>query len=501
MRMTEKKEKIILMTKEQRIIIIPSVDNATADISINPQKGGILRTTEQTNPITKKGDSYYIIPEPIYNSRAEDYVYNFPFILNKDGSSWQEANDYLFQKAINRTQIGKNTAPLRRVASQLLDFKIFCDDRSIDYLDLSARRPSGRPNQRYYRYLIDHGSFGNDNINTRTGIVYGFYKYLSKQDDYNIDLDRVDKTMPVNITIEGRSGKFSKTVEKRSLTLRTSKEANPVDIGYVRDEGEDLRPLSNTEFDSLINILHDDKFDVDERLMCRIAMFTGARKQTILTIRMKHLNMFKEENLSPDGTYKLFAGGGGGGDIDTKFNKKQTLYFPKGLAEQIVIYSKSKFAKNRRDKFRENIGKSKSEDTMSDDDIYLFLSNQGNCHYTAKNDYRYAKTKSNATGQRTDSLCKKLLKYLPDNFPRDFTFHWLRATFGHKYYQHLMSLVEKGILKEKEVISRVQARMHHSKKETTENYLKLFLNINDRIKIQEMYESQLFEEYQDTWKD
>lgn len=492
------KGNLMLKNKDQRIIIIPSVEHATADISSSPQHGGILRVTEKAEPTSNTSDSYYIIPEPIYSSRGEDYVYNFPFLINKDGSSWEEANDYLFQKAISNENIGKNTAPLRRVASQLLDFKIFCEDNKIDYLDLSARRPSGRPHQRYFKNLCDSG-LGNDNINTRTGIVYNLYKYLSKQDGYNLNLDRVDTTRPINITMEGRSGKFSKTVAKRDLTLRTSKEVSPVNIGYVRDEGEDLRPLSNQQFDSLIELLHDDKIDVDERLMCRIALFTGARKQTILTIRMKHLDMFTEENLLPDGTYQIFAGGGC--DIDTKFNKKQTLYVPKGLAEQIVIYANSKLAKKRREKFRNNLDKSKSEDTISDDDIYLFLSNQGNCHYMARNDYRHAKAKSNATGQRTDSLCRKLLKYLPDDFPQGFTFHWLRATFGHKYYQYLMSLVEKDIIKNGEVIIRVQARMHHSRRETTENYLKLFLNINDRIKIQEMYENQLFSEYQDTWAD
>jgi DNA gyrase/topoisomerase IV subunit A len=165
------------------------------------------------------------------------------------------------------------------------------------------------------------------------------------------------------------------------------------------------------------------------------------------------------------------------------------------------VYANSKLAKKRRNKFRRNLEKSNSEDTMSDDDMYLFLSNQGSCHYMARNDYRHAKTKSNPTGQRTDSLCKKLLKNLPDDFPQGFTFHWLRATFGHKYYQYLISLLEKGIIKDSEVISRVQSRMHHSKRETTENYLKLFLNINDRIKTQEMYENQLFAEYQDTWED
>lgn len=497
--MLEMKGKISLKNKEQRIINIPQIDYATADISINPQKGGILRVTEKTNPITKTGESYYIVPEPIYNSRGEDYVYNFPFLLNKDGSSWQEANDFFFQKAITDKYLGKNTASLQREISQLLDYKIFCEEKELDYLDLSGRRPSRRPHQRYRNELRSSG-MGNDNINTRTGIIYHFYKYLSKQDSYNIDLDRVDTTSLVNIEMEGRNGKFTKTVEKRGMTLPTSKEVSPVDIGYVRDEGEDLRPLSNQQFDSFVELLHDDKFDVDERLMCRIALFTGARKQTILTIRMKHVEIFKEEsNLSPDGTYKIFAGAGC--DIDTKFNKKQTLYFPKGLAEQIVIYAESKFAKKRRDKFRQNLEKSDSEETMSDDDIYLFLSNQGNCHYMARNDYRYARTKSNPTGQRTDSLCKKLLNSLPENFPQGFTFHWLRATFGHKYYQYLMILVEKKIIKSNEVISRVQARMHHSKPETTDNYLKLFLNINDRIKVQEMYENQLFSEYQSSWED
>jgi hypothetical protein len=236
--MVETKRKIIVKTKEQRIIIIPSVDNATADISLNPQESGILKVTEKTDPITNiptEGNSYYIIPEAIYNSRGEDYVYNFPFLLNKDGSSWQEANDYLFQKAISDELIGQNTSALRRVASQLLDFKIYCEDNNIDYLDFSARRTSGRPHQRYYGELLDSG-LGNDNINTRTGIVFNFYKYLSRQEGYNIDLDRVDTTRPVNITMEGRSGTFSKTVHKRDLTLHTSKEVSPVNIGLKRSD-------------------------------------------------------------------------------------------------------------------------------------------------------------------------------------------------------------------------------------------------------------------------
>jgi hypothetical protein len=73
---------------------------------------------------------------------------------------------------------------------------------------------------------------------------------------------------------------------------------------------------------------------------------TGARKQTVLTMRLKHLKAFQPDRLLRDGSYKLHAGPGTG--IDTKNDKEQTLYFPRQLAEELITLANSSMMKIRR---------------------------------------------------------------------------------------------------------------------------------------------------------
>jgi integrase len=96
-------------------------------------------------------------------------------------------------------------------------------------------------------------------------------------------------------------------------------------------------------------------------------------------------------------------------------------------------------------------------------------------------------------GQITDNIKRKLLKQASPNFPKDFTFHWLRATFGHLLYQWLLPFLKDGRLKMGEEIELVQRRMHHEHRKTTENYLKLYSGFNEKILSQEIFESQIFD--------
>jgi hypothetical protein len=291
-----------------------------------------------------------------------------------------------------------------------------------------------------------------------------------------------------------------------------SHQKKPVPLGYVRDGGEDLRPLSNTQRDELIEVLGN-HCSVDERLIHLIALNTGARKQSIFTMRIKHVKQLVEslklgddakalgdnsqqfeKGISSDGTLILKAGPKTG--VDTKFNKPQTLRFPKKLVEQVNTYAFSVEAKGRRKLFKEQYG-----DILENDDMYLFLSAKGNCHYMAKNDPRYRQVKSRPKGEHTGYLKKKIFKYVSTSFPRSFTFHWQRATFAYKLYQHLIPHVvydkkiklKLGQLRPGEEIRRIQQRMHHKDRETTENYLKLFVDFDEKIYAQDKYEDVLFE--------
>jgi integrase len=217
---------------------------------------------------------------------------------------------------------------------------------------------------------------------------------------------------------------------------------------------------------------------------------TGARKQTVLTIRLKNLKAFSEENLGRDGTYKLNAGPYTG--IDTKNDKAQVLYVPRQLAEEMVVLANSPMMKRRREKFHAQLKAKYPGLSMDEEDMYLFLSNQGNCYYMATSDPRYALVKSPQTGQVTDTIKRKLVKKVLDPFPSDFTYHWLRATFAFQLYQRLQVLVNRGDLKLGEDIDFIQKRLHHEARETTENYLKLFRMTQDKVVAQEAWEKELF---------
>ena len=431
----------------------------------------------------------HILPEP------ERHLYNFPFLYQKDGTPWMEANSYLLSYVSSFSSKKRPTDLARRRASKLLDYLMYCEDEDISWLDFSAVRPTSRPTYRYFKHLKTVGGRSAAVINQYTGVVYDFYKFVSAY-WHTIDLRRVDTVKSISFMVSGDYGAKRIEKEQRSQSLAVPP-PTPVSIGYVRDDGEDLRPLANSELADLLRVINSTSWTVVERLIFMASLMTGARKQSVLTLRLKHIKRFVEDNLNR-GSYVVHAGPGTG--IDTKNGVKQRLYFPKQLAEELAVYAHSPLAKRRQEKFRaryrvENPGVPELED----EDVYVFLSDQGGCYYMAETDPRYATYKSPPKGQITDNLKKKLLSKASMHFPKDFTFHWLRATFAFQLYQLLLPLIQSGELKHGEEISFIQSRMHHAKRETTENYLKLFKMHFDKLMTQELYESYLlgFSSYDD----
>jgi len=479
--------------KDARLINIPRIIDATALITT---KGETNHSYEHYVEHNVRAYKYHVIPED-KRIAPDDSVYNFPFLLNHDGKPWYEANSYLFQMAINSTKLAEATDIIQGKASKLLDYKLFCEDKEIEFDDFSGRRPSHRPTYKYYAYLSSEVDIGPETLNMKTSAVYSFLKWISEQSGSKIDIDRVDTVKNISISFDTPTGRGVKKVTKRSQTKPVNHEPIPVEVGYVRDEGEDLRPLTLVQRDEFLEIISKDEFSVDERLFSVFALYTGARKQTIFTLRIKHLAFFKSELLLPDNTYELRVSSKNG--ADTKYDKPQKLYIEKELADDLIVYSKSQTAKSRRKKFKKKYAIEFPDlQEMHDDDVYLFLSTENNCHYMAKDDPRFARVKSRAKGQRTRLFTEKLSIFTSKIFPKGFTFHWLRATFAYVYYLHLVKSYEDKngkIVSHSEIIRKVQKRMHHGHSSITENYLKLFENINDKKRAQEVYESHIFKGY------
>jgi len=467
---------------EDRLVLLPTLRNAFSSLCAREVPGAEKMVLEGSGSAI-----VYQVGEVGGDNNPD--LYHFPFLFHSNGDSWKEANAYLLSLMRDKTPLIRRTDDVRRIASKLLNYLVFCEENGLDWLDFSGARPSHRPTYKYFYHLVNSGGRSNAVINQYTAAVYGFYKYISK-DWYELDIVRVDNIRQVRLIIEGKKGASLIDVERRSQTRKVPA-GSMVPIGFVREDGEDLRPLSNSELGRLLDLVSDMKtWSAVERLIIFVSLVTGARKQTVLTMRLKHLNAFSEDRLLPDGSYKLHAGPGTG--IDTKNEKSQVLYFPRNLAEELIALANSQLMKARREKFLARLEREYPNVSMDEDDVYLFLSNQGGCYYMAKSDPRYSLTRTPPAGQVTEVIKRKLLEKDAGSFPKDFSYHWLRATYAYQMYQKLQILVQKKLILPGDDVSFIQKRMHHESRLTTESYLKLFLMVNERFAAQELWEGKLF---------
>lgn len=475
----------MVLERRRRIVVIPKIADAFATISTIGSEPGFLKT-----PLLGASEIIEIFQCPSFEGEQGGSLFNFPFMLNSDGSPWVEANSFLISCLRNKASRSRPADLVRRYADRLLSYALFCEDQGIDWLDFSGVRPSHRPTYRYFNYLCRKSGLSRAVVNQCTGVVYRFYRFVS-ENWYPIDMSRVDTVKTVKMFIESDTG-IGRNIylDVRGQTLPVPKVKQDA-IGYCLDEGERLRPLTNAELSKLLGALEDPVWSAQERLMFMFALMTGARKQSILTLRYKHIKLLKRSSIRPDGSYVLKIGPGTG--VDTKFGKHQTLYIPRQLAEDLVVFADSKLSKQKRSEF---VARRKTEsDGLEDwceDDVYLFLSDQANCYYMAASDPRYPSIKYLPIGQVTRYLVRKVNGCIDSGFPKGFSFHWLRATFAYQLYQQLVPFMNSGQLTYVDAVSIIQSRLHHEDRETTERYLKLFLMIHERLELQELYEQRLF---------
>lgn len=450
-----------------------------------------LNKHSSQNPLSglkKNETSYetYITPDIICGEDLRN-IYNMPFLLDRDGTPWNEANSFLYDLVANKHIKHRPTDEATRIASSLLDYKIFTEENNIDWLDFSARRLPLRPTYRYFHHLVHEKGYAPRVVNQHTGNVYRFYEYVARY-FHNIDMQRVDKVETIKVHFEASFGYSQKDVTKRSQTKKITQRGNSP-TGYVLDDGELLRPLHEHQIAELRGIVSSDDWSAMERLIVSTALNTGARKQSILTLRVGDIEQLEKMIVQTDKSPSLRAGPGT--LIDTKNSKTLTLNFPKKLVQELSIFSKSKAAKARRDKFKAKFKKDfPNLEEIADKDMYLFISNQGNCYYMAKSDPRYPIVKRVPKGQVVKQLKEKILK-TSTSIPREFYFHWLRATYAYILWLGLIRKNEemKLGLSNNYILNFIAKMLGHEDSSTTENYLKLFKN-PDRfgLEIQELVE-------------
>ena len=415
-----------------------------------------------------------------------DAYLEFPVIIQGDGNPSEIFNLYLLKKLEQTIQYDFKT--FASIANQLVDFQRFLEDEKLDCLQFHNIKQFNAA-FRYRTRLIDQinaGLISASSARGRINAVVNFYRLLVAENlvdhqRYGMPFEDVYKYIMVDNEFGAR----------RQLAIKSHDLAIPVpakahNSEAIKDGGE-LSPLSVESQTVILKALK--KSSREYQLMFYLALFTGARLQTICTLRIKNLIGREPDN---HGFIRLPVGAGTG--IDSKFQKPMTLLIPYWLVQDLKIYINSEQARQRRQK----------SNYADSDENYVFLTKLGTPFYTSKAEQQELTEKIKTSdsfgarlklyeGEAVRSYLKGVLlpeiRLIDPQF-QSFKFHDLRASFGMNLLESQLQHLPEGH-SAMTAVEYVQARMGHRNISTTLQYLNYKSRLEWRSKIQHEYESSL----------
>ena len=437
------------------------------------------------------GGTYHVRPKIVAGEsnrrdgkpRWVEHRFNlFPVILDDMGVPWAEANVYLLSRLTG--SIAPAMSTYASIAEDLAAYRRFLDETRLDWLHFPSQKLS-RPTYRYNGHLksvVSAGEIATATAKRRMGAVIGFYNWL-RLENVLIPEHTPWKEADRYIDIKDRHGfKFLKKVVTTDISIRVAKQHDPYD-GTIQDDGK-LRPLPQEEQEWLMDALIA-LSNTEMTLIHLMGLVTGARIQTILTFRVRHVHgeLYDDQQ----GGLRFPVGLGTG--IDTKWDKQMVLHIPIWLHRRLHTYVHSDRARKRRERA---VG-------GDNENQYIFLSVRGTPLYRSKeesrcfdatNTLRHAKTGQGVRQFITDYVIPYIRnKYRAKNF--HYQFHDTRATFGMNLTDHQFKLVEQGKTTLHEVREFVKTRMGHESSATTDLYLQHRQNLKLVRWISDEYEGHL----------
>ena len=411
-------------------------------------------------------------------SPIEDGVIrNFPVLIRGDGTPWDLGNLYLMGKF---TEMAKFAPPiietLRSIAKHLIMYLRWIEhlrneDKDIHELYFPIEEEK-RVTWAYYRYLkrlLREKSGQPISLSVakaRMQTVIGFYRGLLawKLVTESAIEHSAYKSSFVGIPIVNSIGlQMMKIVETSNFKIPKPQRNH---VGEIADGGA-LRPLTENEQNLFLQQLSGS----DNRafqLMCFVTLFTGARLQTVCTLRVKDIyDLLKKSQ--KNGEVLLRVGDGTG--VDTKNQKRYRLHVPIELVRMLRDYIES-------DEYRSRRALSFYEESHEN---YVFLASNGSPFYTSTSEIidrqegQFSKrisardrvTFTIQTGNAVRNHLRRLIRDIRVNHPdfNAFRFHDLRATYGMNFIRDADASGSMDIRDE------LKQRMGHSNFNTTQSYL------------------------------
>lgn len=392
----------------------------------------------------------------------------YPVVLDAEGVPWAEANIYLLSRVVDSLVPVMST--YSSIADDLAAYRRFLDETGINWMDFPAHKLS-RPTYRYSGHLklaIAAGEVASSTAKRRMSSVVSFYTWLRnegvlvpahspwKESDRYIDLKDV------------HGFKFSKRVTTTDVSIRVPRQADPYD-GTI-DDGGTLCPLSQEEqgwlMDALISL-----GNTEMTLIHLFGLLTGARIQTILTFRVRHVLVELDDPVPLELRFPVGPGTG----IDTKNDKQLVLHIPIWFYQMLRTYVHSERARRRR-------CRALGGDT---EDQYLFLSARGAPLYQSKAESQSFDDSKNLRHAKAGQgirqfMTERVIPFIREKYDAPgfhYRFHDTRASFGMNLTDAQLGLVAKGEVTLHEAREFVKTRMCHESSATTDRYLQYRNNL------------------------
>jgi len=407
----------------------------------------------------------------------------FPIILQSNKERWL-LSDLYFHYLIENNPFS-NFKTLISIANHLLHFLRFIEHRDLK-ITYSPREKYKRVTYQFLNeleFLIRDDFLTVNTATHRLIAMINFYETCINNEF--IRKEEIDYPL-INIVYQQYNGinsiglKYSKKQKRTDLKIRS----NNYNLNSKTYKGKrTLKPLKENDLKNLVETLKNYN-DYQFSLMCYVALFTGARIQTVCNIRaeqIKELIVSNNKQKSKFGFNEYILNVGINTNIRTKNNTGYKLLIPDFLVEKLYIYSLSTEWKKRASRLKY------TEKNAS----YLFITKHGNPYYSYYPD-------SNAEGlynkiydgTAVRMKISKLIQTIQNKFPefRRFSFHDLRATFA-VYFLHDMTLVGYDT---NSSLHELKERMGHSDIESTLPYIKYYENKAKLEKINVNYQNILF---------
>jgi hypothetical protein len=459
------------MAKYNKKILLPQLEiTQLADVLGRETSLVIIPTPNDENVVYHTKPKYIGISGRNRSGMARQVKqqYNcFPVVLDSNGVPWAEAVVYILSRLEGVT--APNMPTYAGIADDLASYRRFLDENCIDWIYFPAQK-FARPTYRFSSHLkfaVYAAEIAATSARRQMGTVIGFYRWLKEE---GVLTPQYPPWKESDRYIEFKDS-YGRDLQKKVITtdisIKVPTQNDPYG-GYI-DDGGKLRPLTLEEQEWLVDALIS-MGNTEMSLIHLLGLLTGARIQSILTFRVRHITKDVKGDLN--GEIRLPIGPGTG--IDTKNNKKMTLHIPLWLYQTLQTYADSDRAKKRRIRAGGDY-----------ENQYLFLSVRGAPLYQSKEELQ---TYNETNKLRHVKIGQGVRQYITERivpFIREkygvpgfrYQFHDTRATAGMNWTDHQLKLVEQGKATLHEAREFVKIRMGHDSSATTDRYLQYRQNL------------------------